>query len=178
MLRRLSAFDGEAVLPLADAKAQCEVEDAYTGHDNLIKAFRDAAVAHVERVTNLILTPGEFEWEGTAFPRDLPARPVHSVDTVTYVAGDGMAATYTGTRLSGNWLLPSFGSAWPSSYGAVKVRFTAGLLNLEGYADVVLAVRMLTAHAFANREAVSDRQMHEMPLAAASLLGPHMWVAV
>ena len=178
MYRRLTPLDGEAVLPLAEAKAQSEVEASDTSHDSNIRAFRNASIAHVERVTGLILSPGQFEWEGASFPRDLPVRPINSVDSVSYTGSDGVSATYTGARLANAGLLPAFGSTWPRAYGSVKVTFTAGVTDLSQYSDVVLAIRMLTAHSFANREAVSERQMHEMPMAVTSLLRPHMLVIV
>ena len=178
MYRRLSPFDGEAVLSLADAKAQSEVEPADTGHDTLLRAYRNAAVLHVEQITGLVLSSGHFEWEGATFPRELPVRPVISIDGVTYAGGDGASVSYLGARVLNGQVLPSFGSFWPLSYGSVRITFTAGIADLTGYADVVLAIRMLTAHSFANREAVSERQMHEMPMAVTSLLRPHMLVMV
>jgi len=177
VLRRLSAFDGEAVLSLEDARAQCRV--LHTDEDTQIAAYRNAAVAHVERVSGVILSPAHFEWTGDRFPCDLPVGPLTAVDPVTYLGSDLVEATYEGARLVNGRLAPAVGGYWPAHYGQVTVQFAVGLASPDQAPDLIAAVRLLIAHWFANREAVNIGNItSELPLAVEALIQTHRKVMV
>lgn len=175
MLRRLTPLNGDAILSLADAKTQCRV--LHDDDDADIVAYRNAAVAHVERVSGVILAPADFEWTGWSFPGELPVRPVTSV-AVSYSGADGVPVACAGAQYVGDRLLPAPGEAWPYTYRGVKVAFTAGLTSPNDAPDLLAAVRLMVGHLYANREAVTDRTVNEVPLAVDALIQSHRRVMV
>lgn len=176
MLRRVSPLDGESVLSLAEAKAQCRV--LHSDEDNLIRALRNAAVTHVERESGVILAPADFVWETKHFPRDFPIKPVTALGAVTYLGAAGTDVTYTGARLSNGQVLPVFGQCWPYTYGRVSIAFTAGLEDLSIVSDLLAAIRLLTAHWYAHREAATEQAPAEIPMGVAALIQSHRAVLV
>lgn len=73
---------------------------------------------------------------------------------------------------------PSYGNTWPSTRdqdGAVVVEFVCGYgaAATEVPEDIKTAIKILTAHLFENREAVSVVQLYKVPMAVESLLWPH-----
>lgn len=89
MLRRLTQFNGEAVLPLADAKAHLRV--LHDDEDGLIGSLRDAAVSHVEKSLGTAFGMASFEWVGGKPAIGWPVAPVSSE-----VEGDGVTTLTAG----------------------------------------------------------------------------------
>lgn len=178
MLTRVTPLDGEAILPLADAKAHLRV--LHDDEDALIEQLRDAAISHVERVAGVALSEGDWRWARSFFttPVDLSIGPVLALGEVAYTDGDGEAATYTGARLVGNAAHPAWGESWPSAYGYAAVTFTAGLASPDDAPELIAAVKLMLGHLYANREAVSDKAMQEVPLAVDALIQTHRKVLV
>lgn len=167
-LTRLSAIDGEAILPLEDAKAHLRVR--HDDEDTLIASLRNAACEYVERVSGVALAPADYLWEGNSFSRvsALPVRPVTAIGSIAYTNGDGVSATYDGARLVNGAIFPAFNGIWPTAYGYVAVTFTAGGTAPD---DLVAAVKLMLTHLFENRSAVqANGSPAELPLGVDALI--------
>lgn len=154
---------GEAVLPIADAKAHLRVlED---DEDDLIEALRDAAVLMVESYTGLILQPREGDdalvWRaeclpGGTVPRLIGARPIRDIVSVTYLDADGseQSIDVAGLRVVDQGsIAPVPGTMWPSGVaGGVTVTFSAGLDTPPP--QLVSAAKMFLATLYMERESV------------------------
>lgn len=66
-LTRLTAIDGDTILPLVDAKLHLRV--THDEEDTLIASLRNAACEYVERVSGVALAEAEYRWEGSSFGR-------------------------------------------------------------------------------------------------------------
>lgn len=174
-LTRLTAIDGETILPLADAKEHLRVRHA--DDETLITALRDAACEYVERVSGVALAEADYLWEGSSFSRvsALPVRPVSAIGSIAYTDGDGLAAVYTGARIVNGAVFPAFGESWPSAYGYVAVTFTAGTTCPP---DLLAAVKLTLGHLYAHRESVSPDNVNEVPLGVDALIQTYRRVMV
>lgn len=169
-LTRLTPIDGEAILPLADAKAQVRV--SHDDENDLIAALRDAAISDVEVGAGVALAPATYRWEGCTFGQvtNLPVRPVTGIEEVTYHDSAGATVTYTGSRLIGGRAFPAANESWPSAYGYAAIEFAAGPLPDDKQALALAAVRLLLAHWYENRSAVNVGNITtELPLAVRHL---------
>lgn len=168
----------EGIVSLATVKAFCSIAAEEDEFDALLALLRDAAVAEVEaRTGKLLVETSGLVWRGD-FPSPYLARlelarePLISVQSIAGVDGDGADITLDAedfiVRMGGSWLAPS--AAWPLGWraGSVVITFTAGFASPP--AQLVQAVLMLTAHWFANREAVITGTIaSELPLGVAML---------
>lgn len=143
-LTRLTPLDGESIIPLLEAKQHLRVEHDDTHEDALIASLRDAAIAHVERVSGVILAEAEFMWTAPRFSGcvELPVRPVRTVDAATYHDSAGDEQTYTGARLVGGKVVPAAGEMWPSANGYAAITFTAGVASPDAVPDLIAAVKI------------------------------------
>lgn len=182
MLTRLTALDGEAILPLADAKAQVRV--LHEAEDDLIATFRDAAVGHVERVSGVALADADYRWTMRTFPTriDLPMQPVTALGEVTYDDDAGESATYTGARLVGSSVYAAVNETWPYANGYAAVEFTAGLTSPDEAPELIMAAKLLLGHFYMNREAVviggSSTGVVALPLGVQALIDTYRQVLV
>lgn len=160
----LAPFDlppdyGEGIVPLADIKAWCSIDEDETEFNELLGFMRDAAVDMVERYCGVFLAPREgVVWAGEVIPAKfrLPYRPATAVTAFAYFDRNGAPATLdvAGLRLTaGSELRTLAGAAWPSGEG-YQVTFSAGYTAANRPPALVTAVKMFGAHLFANREAV------------------------
>ncbi|MES2173851.1 MAG: head-tail connector protein [Pseudomonadota bacterium] len=169
---------------LPQAKAHCRVLS--DDEDGLIAALITAAREWVENFTGHILVQREVTQRLSCFryPR-LFAWPIadDATITATYVDSDGATQTLTGARLifGNGWteLAAAFGSTWPTSYGPATVTVEAGYPTAADVPQSMKqAILLLVAHWFANREAVSDKTMTEVPMAVEALCRPYRMVLI
>jgi uncharacterized phiE125 gp8 family phage protein len=176
------------MIDLDTAKAHLKVEDST--EDTLIGAYLSAAKAFVESGTSKFFEPTAVVQVEDGFPRsssgDKPIRlwtgPVDgAVVSIEYDDGNGDAQTLSSFRLvegSNAKILPAYGETWPATIGGqatVRVTYLAGYADGEVPAALDQAVLMLTAHYYANREAVNSGPAAaavELPLAVDMLLAP------
>lgn len=178
-LTRLTALDGDSILPLADAKAHLRV--THDDEDALIGALRDAAIAHVERVSGVVLAEADFRWTARRFLDriELPVGPVTELGEVGYLDDEGEAATYNGARLVDGAVYASLDDAFPYANGYASVAFTAGLASPGDAPDLLAAVKLLLGHFYENREATSPGTgATELPLGAQALIDTYRAVLV
>lgn len=181
-------------LSLADAKMHLRVtaadEDAY------IAALIAAARGWCEDYTGLVLAEQTLCWRLDALPvcRDasliLPTAPVQSVDSIAYVSMDGTEEIWDPELYMLDpdpkrpRIKPVYGESWPANVraqmNAVTVTFRAGFTD-DGAsppapggnapAPILHAIRLVTGHFYEHRMDASRDQLHEVPLAARTLLG-------
>lgn len=178
----LPAGYGEAILSLADVKAHLSIEATETEFDDLVAAFRDAAVQMVEHYTGLILAPRVgMVWTAEAMPPRLRigVRPVTAITAFSYLDGDGaeQAVNVEALRIGlRSEVLLKAGQSWPSGLGSgLAITFNAGLADGEAPPVLLQAARMFAAHLFANRETVvaSGSIGGEVPFGFRQLCSPY-----
>lgn len=174
-LTRLTPLDGDAILPLKDAKEQVRV--THDDEDNTITVLRDAAIRNVERVSGVILAPTEFRWTAPRFGAsiELPVGPVISLEGVTFLDAAGAEQIYADARLVGNSVMPAAGSGWPAAHGQIAVEFTAGLDAPEDAPELLAAVR-LKLTALEDRGRSRPEVIDALERAADNLIGTHLAV--
>ena len=179
---------------LAEAKAQCRVEDA--SEDTLIGVLIDAATAHFDGWTGVLgRCLAEQTWrqdfDSWARPLRLPLWPVISVTSVTYLDANGdsqtvASANYTLRRDAGGAVVDfldtyDFPTLQTSTPAAVSVTYVAGYADSEDEtpvstapAPIRQAMLLLIAHWHANREAVNvGASVSVYPMAVEALTAPY-----
>lgn len=154
---------GESILSLEAAKSHLRVDG--DGEDDLIAAFRDAAVDVVEKYTGLILAPrvggNALVWraERLCAPVRLGVRPVTAITGFAYLDSEGGEHDGDPSTLRivpGGEVLLKGGTSWPSDLDhGIAITFEAGLSAGQVPPSLVQAIRMFTAHLYLNREAVA-----------------------
>jgi len=167
-----------------EAKRHCRV--LHDDENDLIDGLIVAAREWVENFTGHTLVQREVTQRLSCFrhPR-LFAWPIADDATVTatYVDSDGATQPLTGARLifGNGWaeLATAFGSAWPTSYGPATVSVEAGYATADDVPQSMKqAILLLVGHWYANREAVSDKAMTEVPFAVEALCQPYRMVLI
>ncbi len=164
MALTLSIPASEAVVSLDEAKAWAEVEGE--SFDTVMELALDAAIAKVEELTERAL--GEQVWvltlDAFADAIELARGPVTEVDSVRYYDAEGIQlvadpALYATDLVSTPaWVVLSEGESWPetlSAVNAVSVEFTVGYTAETLPASLKLAVLMLAATWFSDRESAA-----------------------
>jgi len=171
-LRRLTPIDGEAILPLDDAKEHLRVR--HSDEDSLIGALRDAACEYIERLSGVALASADFIWEADSFARisELPMRPVTAIVEVGYLDSAGAAQTYDDARLVDGKIVPAVNGVWPLAYGQASVTFTAGQTCPP---TLLAAVKLMLGHLYEHREASASDSLSEIPLGVEMLIHTHRW---
>lgn len=135
MLTQLSEPAAEP-LTLADAKQHMRVD--ISDDDALITALIVTARQQAEHRTGCALVTQQWRFVVDVFPDDsieLPKPKLQSVQSVTYIDGDGVRQTLAGTEydvitdeLVGR-IVPAYGKSWPDcriTPGSVQVSYTCG----------------------------------------------------
>lgn len=109
-------------------------------------------------------------------PIRLPYGPVSDVVSVKYVDTAGAEQTLSDTVyvLSGDELLLTYGSSWPSLRGdaeGVRIRYKAGYVPAPP--AIEQALLLLIGHWYGNRETVAATTFSELPFATQAMLAPY-----
>lgn len=163
-----------SVVELSAMKAHARVD--FADDDADVAAAEKAAVRAVEHATQRLLIAREVvlrlpDLPPQRIPIELPGGPV---STLTSVIADGDPVT--GATVYGSApaiLVP--GADWPEVTGEgypVVITYTAGYATVPD--DLLLAVKMLGAHFYANREAVLvNLSAAPLPLGVEAMVGPY-----
>lgn len=175
---------GDTIIPLADMKAHIGVlEDDF---DDLISAFRDAAIDMVERYCGVRLGEcADLQWQAERLPSTvaLGVWPVTAITALTWLDSEGTEITGT----PGDWrigvrdrMVLKPGATRPSGIaGGVTITFDAGFTADNRPPALVQAVRLFTAHLFANREAVITGAISgEIPLGFRVLCNQYRMIVI
>jgi uncharacterized phiE125 gp8 family phage protein len=195
----LSLVTAPAFDPLSLAEAKAQLRSTSDEEDGLIAGFILAARQYVEDETQKRLITQTLDYtidddwpckltRGYYRQRiEFPIGPVQSVTSVTYVDLNGAAQTLsTNDYVTGNmgtavqsgvpYIEPAYSVIWPTprcQSAAITVRFVAGWDLSSVPNPLMQAMRMLVAHADANREAVSNGTFNEVPLGVESYLSAY-----
>ena len=165
---------------LTEAKLHLKVDS--TDDNDLITALITAAREAGEQYTQIGFAPQTLEMVLDEFPDDgeaieLELGPVASITHIKYTDTAGAEQTVSSadyalsTYGSVHRALPDYGVSWPDTQDvaeAVRVRYVTGYTTLPKAAKQ--AMLLLIGHWYRNREAVSDKPMSDVPLAALHLL--------
>lgn len=158
----------EEPVTLAEAMAQCRVEDA--AENDLITGLMLAGRDQVESITRRAILTQTWELVLDAWPQDrvieLPRPPLQSVESITYLDGAGVTQTLSAeqyqvaTVSAPGRVVLARGASWPSvelaPVEAIRVRFVAGWADAASVpAPLKLAIKLLVGHWYENREEVS-----------------------
>lgn len=180
------------VVSIADAKAYMRVD--HSDDDELIEAFIGAATAQIEgRYGTLGRAIRRQTWDYIleCFPDpgcesiELPLPPLIDVITVSYTDAAGDVQTLeTGefevdTNSVPGRVRPVQGGYWPTAiedqYDAVRIRFLAGYPDDEVPPTIALAIKIMVADMYENRESVTQQNLTtvNIPTAAERLLNQY-----
>lgn len=175
---------------LAEAKAQCRVD--HTDDDTMLALLISAATAHLDGYTGTLgraLVTQTWRQDFPCFSAimRIPLRPVASITSVTYYDADNAEQTLVNTVYGlfadglGAYVSPLPDQTYPSTYGrrdAVSVTYVAGVADTAVPTPIKQAILLMVGHWYANREAVSEGSMSEVPMAVDALLRPYRAVGV
>ncbi len=141
-LTRLTAIDGEAILPLAEAKASARI--THNDQDAVLIGIRNAALTDIERRSGLALSASSWRWSATRLTSrvDLPIGPATSVTSITYNDAEGVEQTYGDARLVDGRVFPSASGSWPPVYDYAAVEFEAGPPPPDDLAVLIVAAQI------------------------------------
>ncbi len=186
-LRRIEAPENYAVLSLAEAKAHLRVD--HDDDDETIQAYIAAAIDLIDGADGELqrcLAPQVWEYVLDAFPDGpftIPLPPLIEVQEITYVdeAGEDQTLAESAYEVDAvrepGWLSPGE-DGWPATMetiNAVVIRFQAGYAadgssgNSPIPPRIKQLVKLTVGHWYEHREAVTERQTHELPLAVQRL---------
>jgi uncharacterized phiE125 gp8 family phage protein len=175
---------------LTEAKAHCRVD--HTDDDTLIGLLISSATAHLDGYAGilgraLVTQTWRQDFGGFSDPLRLALCPVASISSITYFDADNATQTLAGsvyglfTDEFGAYVALKPDQSFPSVYSredAVSVTYVAGVADSDVPAPIKHAILLLVGHWYANREAVSESQMSELPMAVDALIRPYRRVGV
>ncbi|MDZ7711701.1 MAG: head-tail connector protein [Rhodovibrio sp.] len=180
----LEQISGPASEPvsLADAKTHLRVDS--TAEDTLIEGLIAAARAACENHTGRQLMQAGWRLTLDWFPHaiEVPRPPLVSVDAVKYTGFDGSeqtlaASEYKVAASEYGEIWPAYSKTWPdirAEIDAVRVEFTAGYADADSVpAPLKTGIKMLVAHWYEHRVAVSTNDLSEVPFAVKSMWNPY-----
>lgn len=191
MNRSLVTAATEYPVTLAEAKLHLRVSDSYTEEDSLIakliasathQAETFAARSFVTKTWDLRLDLGDTPC-GSMSVLVMPAPPLQSVTSITYVDTSGVSQTWG----SGNYVvdsksepgrvMPAYGQSWPATrdhINVMTVRFVAGYGGAQQVPQPIKqAILLIVGELYERREnAIAGVPINTVPMSAEALLWP------
>ena len=183
------------IVELVDLKKHLRVE--HDEENDLILALEKAAVQHIDGRDGWLgrcVAQQSWELRLADFPAcgsiRLPLPPLVSVESVQYYDSNNALQTLATTvyEVAGarganpGAVVLKDGQSWPVTYDkseAVLINFTAGFAVNNSPADgdipapIVIAIKLLVGHWYANREPVAAGNFKELPFTVDALLAPY-----
>jgi uncharacterized phiE125 gp8 family phage protein len=158
VLTALAPFDGETILPMADARAHLNLTADDTHHDDAVEGARDAAISWAESYTGRSLQERDFLWQVDQFQSvlSLPIGPATSA-VVEYYDSDGADTEIDAADfyLGNDRLTAALNASWPYADGrpgGVRVTITAGYaLPADIPFNLMATVKLAMTAFFENR---------------------------
>jgi uncharacterized phiE125 gp8 family phage protein len=185
----LSVPPSGGLLTLAQAKAQCTVDDDITADDTLLSGYLIAAADVVEDLAERAFRTQTRIRSSNGFPCSnrepivLPWPPLQGTPTVQYRDTSGVLQTWDSSKYrvitTGRFavIVPAFGQVYPQTTDdpdAVTITFTCGYADPEDVPErYMLAQRLLVAHWYAKREPVeiSNAMVNKVPCGLDTVIG-------
>lgn len=159
--------------------------------DALLEAYIAAAVDHLDGWTGvlgraLVKQSWRQDYSGFGCLR-LPLGPVASITKIENFDGDNVVQTVDPsvyvmrTDARGSYVDVVPGQSWPGHYSrpdAVSVTYVAGVDDADVPPAIKAAILLFAAHLYANREAVAETAMAELPLGFHALIAPYRRISV
>lgn len=159
--------------------------------DQYLASLTDSAVSYLDGWTGvlgraLVTQTWRQDFAGFGSMR-LPLHPVQSIQSVHFIGPDGSEETLDPanyvlrTDALGPYVDLAPGQSWPSvryQPDAVRVTFVCGNKPTEVPPALTHAVLLLVAHWYANREAVSQKTVTDIPMGIDALIAPFRRVGV
>ncbi len=180
------------VVTLEEIKQHLRLEVGETEEDEYLKALRAAAVDRAESITNRKLLTQSYYYYRNEWPCEdsfeLPYAPLASVPSsgIVYKKSTGNSTTFSSTAWEydsvsepGRICLKTFGDSWPAytlyAVNPIKVQMNVGYgdQSTEMPSGIRLAVKMLVAHWYENREATVAQSLSDVPHGVTALLQPY-----
>ena len=163
--------------------------------DATVEAYIKAATGYAEDRTNKVFAQREFTLKRASFQRvmELPVFPVLSVDTISYVDGDGTTQAMDASnfqtvidRTPAFIVLEDVPSVDDKTFNAVTITVTVGIESDNSPPDadkipeqVKQAIKLMVGHFYENREAVNIGNITAtVPFATDALLWPHRVIGI
>lgn len=193
----LSVVTAPTVEPVTSSEAMQQAIIDFNDDSDLLDALIQAAREHVENFTERALITQTRELKIRRFPRLadqiilLPGGKLQSVSSISYTDTDGDTQVWASsnydveTSSEPGRINLAYDKDWPEvrELGLpIAITYICGYPGDGGSPEdlranvpqaIKQAVKMLVAHLYQNREAVTDMQMSELPLAFRSLLMPY-----
>lgn len=173
------------VVTLSDVQAHLRIDDD-SAEDVLLMSYIAATTKYIENYLSRALITQTWDYFLDEFSNEieLPAPPLQSVTSVSYIDTDGNTQVLSGsvydvdTSVEPGVVRLAYGQSWPairSTPNAVIIRFIAGYGDTETSieAPIKQAALLLIGHFYENRESTAILTIKEVPMAFKSLLGPY-----
>lgn len=180
----LDRLTAPAVEPLTTSEAKAHLRVDHSLDDTEIDTLVKVARGHAEMLLDRAIISQSWKLTLDGFYTVLkPLRgPVQSVTHVKYYDGDNVLQTLASDQyeldVHGRRIVPAYNVIWPSTYSridAVVVTFVCGFGDAadDVPAEVLHAMKLLLAHYYENREAVTFGSPTELPMGVDSLLSSY-----
>lgn len=186
---RIALVSPPASEPVTVAELKLHARVDISDDDDLLTGLIQAAREWVEGYTARRLIMRTETLLLDSFPSCdrivIPVAPLQAIGAVTYLDQDGASTTLSSsayvTDVNGpvGVVALKTGQTWPSltssqrPVNAVRVAFTSGYASADAVpASLKLAVKMLAAHFYENREATTPIDVKNLPMGITALLRP------
>lgn len=194
----LNLVTAPALSPVSVSECKEDLRIDHTFDDDYIQALIDSAVEYVGGKDGLlggkVLINQTWDYSVTKPNSDgklwLPLGPVSSITSITYYDGDEVSQSGTVSNFNlfscEEWayMVPKTAQTWPTIYNrpdGLTIRFVAGFgaAATDVPTNITRAIRLIVAHWYENRTAVSSSNVKELPIAVDALLNMSRkgWVA-
>jgi uncharacterized phiE125 gp8 family phage protein len=159
--------DAPAVEPVTKTEAKAQLRITHSDEDTIIDGLITAARHYSENYCQRVFITQTWDLFLDCFPAEIeiPFPPLQSVTHIKYIDTDGNEQTLSASNYTVDSssfigrIVPAYGESWPSIRyvpNAVNVRFVAGYGDAASDVPetIKLAMKMLIAHWYENRETV------------------------
>lgn len=183
LARTLVAAPADEPISTYDVKEQSIIE--IVADDTIINGHIIAARQHIENITNRALVTQTWDLFLDHFHAviEVPKSLLQSVTSITYVDADGSSQTLSSsvytvdTDTDPGRIYLAYNQSWPTIRAirhAITIRFIAGYGDADSVPrDIKLAMLLMVAHYYENREATSPVQLNDIPMGVNALLAPY-----
>ena len=178
----LKVITGPAAQPIAVADVEAQVRASLSAETTLIDLYIKAVTAKAEGYLKRSIITQTLQLSVERFPSGsikLPAGPVQSISSITYLDGDGVQQTISSSLYQlgiDDTVCPAWGESWPGvrvQPDSVKITYVAGYgLAVAVPAEIKAWMLLNVASLYENRETVISGNVSELNTLADGLISP------